>query len=69
MNDFDVHIHYDKIDKIFIAEVKELSGCIAHGHTRLEALNNIETAIQEWISIANENNWEIPEAKDAALSF
>jgi len=68
MNDYDIHIVYDNIDKIYIAEVRELSGCMAHGSTRQEALTNVEVVMSNWIDIANENSWEIPNPKKAALA-
>ena len=64
----DIHITFDKTDKIYIAEVKELPGCIAHGNTRQEALTNVETVISNWLAVADKNNWEIPNPKKAALA-
>ena len=67
-NAADIHINFDKTDKIYIAEVKELPGCIAHGNTRQEALTNVEIVISNWLAVADENNWEIPNPKKAALA-
>jgi predicted RNase H-like HicB family nuclease len=37
-----------------IAEVPELPGCMAHGNTYEEAIQNIQTAIELWIDTAKE---------------
>lgn len=34
-----------------IVDVPELSGCMADGATPVEALENVETIIDEWIEI------------------
>ncbi len=41
-------------DDAFIATVAELPGCQADGETVIEAMNNLEIAIEEWIETANE---------------
>jgi predicted RNase H-like HicB family nuclease len=49
--------------KAFIAEVPELSGCMADGATYQEALANAEVIIQEWIETARELGRPIPQPK------
>ena len=48
-------------DEAFIAEVPELSGCMADGKTYQEALTNAETVINEWIETAIELERNIPQ--------
>jgi predicted RNase H-like HicB family nuclease len=48
---------------VFIAEVPELSGCIADGNTYGEALENAENVIEMWIETARELKREIPTPK------
>lgn len=47
----------------FIAEIPELSGCMADGKTMTEALHNVQIVAQEWIETARELGREIPVPK------
>lgn len=47
-------------DETFIALAPQLQGCVAHGDTRAEAIENIEASIAEWLQSAKEEGWEIP---------
>ena len=48
-------IHYwSESDGVFVAEVPELPGCMAHGHTRQAALDNVNQAMALWIDTATE---------------
>ncbi len=60
---YEVIIYWSDEDEAFIAEVPELSGCMADGATYQEALANIEIIIQEWIETAKELGRPIPEPK------
>jgi predicted RNase H-like HicB family nuclease len=51
-NKYEILIYWSKIDNRYIAEVPELSGCMADGFTYEEALENVKTVIQEWIIFA-----------------
>ncbi len=51
----------------FIAEVPELPGCATDGGTRMQALENVETGIQQWIETARELGRPIPEPKGRLL--
>ena len=56
-----VFMQYDPQDEIYVASIPELSGCMAHGETKEEALKEIETAKELWIETALEDGEEIPE--------
>jgi predicted RNase H-like HicB family nuclease len=56
-------ILYWSEDQAFIAEVPELSGCMADGATYQEALANAQVVIQEWIETARELGRPIPEPR------
>lgn len=57
---YEVIVYWSDIDKAFIAEVPELSGCQADGQTPMDALSNVEQVIHEWIETANELGRPIP---------
>ncbi len=61
MAEYSVFIKYDPIDKIYVASVPELPGCMAHGNTKEQALKEIETAKELWIETALEDGLPIPE--------
>jgi predicted RNase H-like HicB family nuclease len=63
MSKYEVIIYWSEEDSAFIAEVPELSGCMADGETYQEALANVETIIQEWLETAREIGRPIPEPK------
>lgn len=60
---YEVAIYWSNEDQTFAAEVPELPGCVADGHTYQEAVVNIETIIQEWIETAIELGRPVPEPK------
>lgn len=63
MNKYEIIIYWSSADNVFVAEMPELKGCIAHGDTQNEALREINTAAEEWLQIAKEKGWQIPEPK------
>lgn len=60
---YEIIIFWSDEDNAFIAEVPELSGCMADGESYQEALKNAEHVIDEWIETARELNRPIPEPK------
>ncbi len=62
-NKYEIIIYWSETDKVFVAEMPELKGCIAHGETQNEALNEINNLAEEWLNIANQKGWQIPEPK------
>jgi predicted RNase H-like HicB family nuclease len=68
-NKYEIIIYWDKNDCIFIAEIPELKGCIAHGETDEEALQNVKFVALEWLKIAKEEGWPIPEPKGKFLDL
>ena len=43
MAQYSIYIQYDNVDKIYIASIPELQGCMAHGETKEEALKELES--------------------------
>ena len=60
---YEVIIYWSDEDSAFIAEVPELSGCMADGRTHEEALANADLIINEWIETARELGRFIPEPR------
>lgn len=60
---YEIIIYWSNEDQAYIAEVPELSRCIADGETYNEALTNTEVVINEWIETAKELGKVIPEPK------
>ena len=63
MSKYEIIIYWSEEDDAFIAEVPELTGCMADGETYQKALANAEIIIQEWIETALEIGRPIPEPK------
>jgi len=65
---YELTINWSIEDNAFIIEVPELVGCMADGQTYVEAVQNAEIAIDEWIETAKLMGSVIPEAR-GKLSF
>jgi len=63
MNNYEIIVYWSAVDNAFIAEVPELAGCMADGQTYVEAVQNAEIAIEEWIETAQLMGRTIPEAR------
>ena len=60
---YEIIIYWSQEDEAFIAEVPELPGCMADGETYVEAVQNAEQIIDEWIETANSLGRKIPKPK------
>lgn len=58
---YKIDLVWDPDDKIYVATVPELEGCMSHGTTEFEALRNVEKAVEGWIKTAKEFKMKIPE--------
>ena len=56
---YGVIIYWSQVEKVFISEIPELQGCIAHGDTSEEALKEFNFVVKEWLAIAKEKGWQI----------
>ena len=63
MNKYEMIIHWSEEDQLFIAEVPELPGCMADGHSYQEAVSNAVIMINEWIETAKDLGRTIPKPK------
>jgi len=67
MNKYEIILYWSEEDQVFVAEVPELSGCSAYGKTRIEALNNVNEAMELWLETAREFDDPISEPKGRKL--
>jgi predicted RNase H-like HicB family nuclease len=67
MHKYEIIIYWSNEDQVFVAEVPELPGCMAHGSTQDAALANANEAIQLWIDAAREFGDPVPEPKGERL--
>lgn len=61
MTKYEIIIYWNTTDNVFVAEMPELKGCIAHGDTPDEALKEINVVAEEWLAMAREKGRQIPE--------
>ncbi|MCH5206649.1 MAG: type II toxin-antitoxin system HicB family antitoxin [Oscillospiraceae bacterium] len=66
MYKYEIIIYWSSDDERYIAEVPELSGCMADGKTMAEALKNADVIIGEWIETAKALGRDIPEPRGKA---
>lgn len=69
MHKYETIIYWINEDEFFVAEVPELSGCMAHGNTDEEAISNVKQAIDLWIETAKEFGDPIPVPKGRRLNY
>lgn len=68
-NRYEIIIFWSDEDQAFIADVPELSGCMAHGSSHAEALANAQEAISLWLKSASEHGDPVPESKGRRLLY
>ena len=64
---YEIILYWSNEDEVFIAEVPELPGCMAHGDTQEEALRNINDAMELWVDTARERGRAVPRPKGERL--
>jgi len=60
---YEIIIYWSEEDQCFLAEVPELSGCMADGNSHAEALAHAEIVINEWLETARTLMRPIPTPK------
>lgn len=63
MMKYELIIYWSEEDKYFVVEVPELPGCAADGNTYMEALENAQIVMKEWIETAQELGRPIPQSR------
>jgi len=66
---YETIIDWSEEDSVYLAEVPELPGCVAHGDSYEAALAQAQEAIQLWIDTAAEFGDPIPEPKGRRLMY
>ncbi len=66
---YEIIIFWSDEDGAFVADVPELPGCMAHGSSHADALQNAEEAIELWLETAREAGREIPQPKGRRLLY
>lgn len=69
MNHYEIIIYWSDQDQAFLAEAPELPGCMAHGNSYDQALQNIQEAMQLWLEVAREQGKTIPVPKGRRLLY
>jgi len=69
MYKYETIIFWSNDDQVFIADVPELPGCMAHGASPDEALANAQEAMQLWLDTAHEFGDPVPEPKGRRLVY
>ena len=69
MEKYEIIIYWSEEDQVFIAEVPELPGCMAHGDTHEMSLNNAKDALRLWIDTALEYGDPVPAPKGRRLVY
>ncbi len=67
MYKYELIVYWSAEDNMFVVEVPELPGCLAHGTTPAETVANAQEAIAHWIETAKELTRPIPEPKGRRL--
>lgn len=69
MRKYEVLIYWSDEDSLFISEVPELPGCMAHGDSQDDALKNAQDAMELWLETAREFRDPIPEPRGQRLMY
>ncbi|MCL4740538.1 MAG: type II toxin-antitoxin system HicB family antitoxin [Burkholderiaceae bacterium] len=62
MPKFEVVICWSNADRAYVAEVQQLPGCMAHGCSYREALEQAEQAMAHWLDVAGQVGRLVPPA-------
>ena len=66
---YGIVLYWSRIDGVFVAEVPELPGCVAHGDTQRAALDNVNRAMALRIDTAEEFGDPVPERAGERLTL
>ena len=64
---YEVIIYWSREDNVFVADVPELPGCMAHGTTHEAALREAKKAMDLWVETAKAKGKPVPKPKGRRL--
>ena len=67
MHKYEIILYWSDEDRVFVAELPEFPGCIAHSDTQEAALANAQEATRLWIDTALEFGDPVPQPKGRRL--
>jgi predicted RNase H-like HicB family nuclease len=66
---YELVVWWSQEDEVFVVDVPELPGCMAHGATPGEAVNNAGDAIDLWIDTAKAERLPVPEPRGGRVEI
>jgi predicted RNase H-like HicB family nuclease len=66
---YELIVWWSADDAVFVVDVPELPGCMAHGPTPAEAVANAQDAIALWIEAARDDGRPVPIPRGRRLSL
>jgi len=69
MHKYEMIVYWSEEDGVFIVDVPELPGCMAHGDSAALAVENAQDAIDLWLDTARELGRPLPEPKGRRLVY
>lgn len=66
---YEIILYWSDEDQVFIAEVPELPGCVAHGDTQRAALQHVNDAMTLWLDTARQLGRPLLESKGRRLAY
>lgn len=69
MEHYEIILYWSGEDAVYIAEVPELPGCMAHGDSHETALTNVKEAMSFWLEVARERGQPVPAPKGGRLMY
>ena len=67
MHRYQILVAWSSEDELFVAQVPDLPGCIAHGSSENEALENARDAIKLYLEDLSSTGETIPEPREYHL--
>ncbi len=64
---YEMLVSWSPEDAVYVVEVPELPGCLAHGNTPTEAVESAQEAITLWIATAREQGRVVPAPRGRIL--
>ena len=63
---YHIDVFWSEADGVWVADVPDLQSCSAFGDTPIEALAEVEQAMEAWLAVAHEDGLPIPEPRSYA---